>query len=147
MVDMDAPSPREVAEAMRRAEGPTELFGIALDSVGAGHATVSVTLDDRMLNGFGSAHGGILFLLADQAFAYACNSENIATVAQAGSITFLSPSRSGERVVAEARRSGEAGRTGVYDVRVTADDGRVLAIFQGVSRALGRPVIGTGEVR
>ncbi|MGH6617575.1 hydroxyphenylacetyl-CoA thioesterase PaaI [Sphingomonas sp.] len=139
----DAPTPRDVAELMRRSEGPTALLDIALDSIGTGHATASLTLDDRMLNGFGSAHGGILFLLADQAFAYACNSENIATVAQGGSITFLSPSRRGERIIAEATRSGQAGRTGVYDVQVRTGDGRLLAIFQGLSRSLERPVIET----
>ena len=120
------------------------MLDIALDLAEAGHARVSLTLDDRMLNGFGSAHGGILFLLADQAFAYACNSENVATVAQAGSITFLSSSQRGERITAEARRSGQAGRSGVYDVRVTGGDGRLLAIFQGLSRSLGRCVIENG---
>ena len=138
----------KVAEAMRRGEGPTALLGLELDAVGDGHATVSLTLDSRMLNGLGGAHGGILFLLADNAFAYACNSRNAATVAQSCSISFLSPGRKGERVTAEARRSGEAGRSGVYDVRVTGEGDRLIAIFQGLSRALGGPVIdpSTGDL-
>ena len=126
---------------MRRGEGPTNLLGLSLDDVGDGHARVSLTLDARMLNGLGGAHGGILFLLADNAFAYACNSRNAATVAQACSISFLAPGRNGERVTAEARRAGEAGRSGVYDVRVTGEEDRLIAIFQGLSRALGGPVI------
>ena len=139
---------RQVAEAMHAAEGPTALLGLSLESVGDGFAVVSLVLDARMLNGLGGAHGGILFLLADNAFAYACNSRNAATVAQACTISFLAPGRAGERIVAEARRAGEAGRSGVYDVRVTGDGGRLIAIFQGLSRALGGPVIdtATGEI-
>ena len=139
---------RQVAEAMRIGEGPTALLGLSLDSIGDGYAQASLTLDPRMLNGLGGAHGGILFLLADNAFAYACNSRNAATVAQACTISFLAPGRDGERVTAEARRAGEAGRSGVYDVRVTGDGGRLIAIFQGLSRALGGPVIdpATGDL-
>ena len=94
-----------------------------------------------MLNGYGKAHGGMLFLLADTAFAYAYNSRNVATVAQACSITFLSPGTVGERISAYATEAALSGRSGVYDVRLTEADGRTVALFQGTSRALGRPAL------
>jgi acyl-CoA thioesterase len=131
----------EVALALRRGEGPTELLGIALEHVSVGHARASMVLTPATLNGHGNAHGGMLFLLADTAFAYACNSRNIATVAQAASIAFLSPGAPGELITAEASESAAVGRGGIYDVRLTGDDGRVVAIFQGISRSLGRPAL------
>lgn len=132
---------RLTADHMRANEGPTQLLGISLDHVDTNYAVASFILNESMMNGHGSAHGGMLFLLADNAFAYACNSRNIMTVAQSASITFVAPGRLGEQVTAEARLSAESGRTGVYDVRVTGEDGRILAIFQGISRSLGQPVV------
>lgn len=131
----------EIATAMQARGGATELLGITLDAADDGFARVTMTLDHRMLNGHGSAHGGILFLLADTAFAYACNSRNEVNVAQAATISFLSPGLAGETLVAEAREASSVGRVGVWDVRLIGADGRVIAIFQGLSRALGRPVV------
>lgn len=132
---------REVAEALRKNEGPTALLGIVLDGVGDDWAKASMRLSPMTLNGHGNAHGGILFLLADTAFAYACNSGNVATVAQAASITFLSPGIPGERISASAAKAASAGRTGVFDVLVTGEDDRVIAVFQGISRSLGHPAL------
>lgn len=131
----------EVTQALRRGEGPTKLLGIDLEHVSVGHAGASMVLTPAMLNGHGNAHGGMLFLLADTAFAYACNSRNVATIAQAASITFLSPGAAGERILAEASESAVVGRSGVYDVHLTGEDGRPVAIFQGISRSLGRPAL------
>ncbi len=130
-----------VATSLRQGEGPTALLDIVLDGVGEGWARISVVLTPVMLNGYGNAHGGILFLLADTAFAYACNSRNVATVAQACSITFLSPGAVGERISAHATEAELSGRSGVYDVRLTGADGWTVALFQGISRALGRPAL------
>jgi len=94
-----------------------------------------------MLNGLGTAHGGVLFTLADTVFAWACNNGNVATVAQSATICFLSPGRSGERVVAKATALAHVGRSGVYDVQLFGEDGRTIAVFQGLARSLGRPVI------
>lgn len=137
-----------VVAALRQGEGPTALYGIELVACGPERAIAAMVLDARSLNGLGSAHGGILFTLADTAFAWACNGRNVATVAQAATMTFLSPGRSGERIVAEARASAACGRTGVWDVRITGEDGRVVALFQGLSRSLARPVVdlATGEM-
>ncbi len=135
----------KVTQELRRGEGPTKLLNIVLEGVGPGWARTSMFLSDAMLNGHGNAHGGMLFLLADTTFAYACNSHNVMTVAQAASITFLAPGVAGETIIAEASETALAGRSGVYDVRLTGTDGRAIAIFQGISRSLGRPAISEPE--
>ena len=130
-----------VAERLRRDEGPTRVFEIALNDVGAGRATVSMVLNGEALNGFGTAHGGVLFTLADTAFAYACNSRDVATVGQSATIAYLSPGRSGERITAKAAEVAVVGRSGSYLVVISGEDGRVIATFQGVSRAMGGTVL------
>lgn len=130
-----------VADRFQAGEGPTRVFGITLDDIGAGLATISMVLGDEALNGFGAAHGGVIFTLADTAFAYACNSRNVATVAQSATIAFLSPGRAGERIVAVATEIAVVGRSGTYQVIVSGDDDRVIATFQGVSRATGGTVL------
>jgi acyl-CoA thioesterase len=94
-----------------------------------------------MLNGHRSAHGGMVFALADTAFAYACNSRNETTVAQSATIAFLAPAAEGDVLTAEAREVSRAGRSGVYHVSVKASDGRAVAEFTGISRAVGGAVI------
>jgi len=94
-----------------------------------------------MLNGHGTAHGGMLFALADSAFAYACNSRNLRTVAAQASIVFLEPAREGEMLIAEARERALVARSGVYDVSVRTADGRAIAEFTGFSRSVGGEVV------
>ena len=89
-----------------------------------------------MVNGHGIAHGGYIFLLADTAFAFACNTYEIATVAAAADVVFVAPAREGDRLVAEAVERVRFGRSGVYDVTVRRADGEVVAEFRGNSRAL-----------
>lgn len=132
---------RAIAEAMHAAEKTSAAWGLRLVDAGEGCARASMTIRDDMLNGHGVAHGGVIFSLADTAFAWACNSRNVATFAQQASISFLSKVKVGETLSAEAREDAAIGRTGVYTVRVTADDGRVVAIFQGLSRTAGGKVI------
>lgn len=102
---------------------------------------------EDMLNGHGVAHGGIIFLLADTAFAWACNSGNVVTFAQNANISFLSKANLGDVLTAEAREDAAAGRTGVYTVRVTAQDGRAVAMFSGLSRTAGGAVINEEEIQ
>ncbi|HSC61936.1 MAG TPA: hydroxyphenylacetyl-CoA thioesterase PaaI, partial [Rhizomicrobium sp.] len=94
-----------------------------------------------MINGHSIAHGGMIFALADTAFAYACNSRNMETVAQNATISFLAPGREGDRLVAECREQALTGRSGVYAVTVTNQNGEKIAVFQGLSRTLGGPVL------
>src|SRR6188508_937217 len=132
----------KVARAMREAEGTGPAWGVEIEEAREGYARVSMTIRADMLNGHGSAHGGMIFALADTAFAYACNGRNVKTVAAHASIAFLDAAREGEMLVAEAREAALAGRSGVYNVSVRGGDGRVVAEFQGLSRSLGVPVIG-----
>jgi len=115
--------------------------GIVVETVRAGYAKLSLKLAEDMLNGHGTAHGGVIFTLADVAFSYACNGRNEATVAQAAAITFLTPARAGETITAEAIEQAREGRSGVYAVTVRGADNRVVAVFQGQSRSIGGKVV------
>lgn len=130
-----------VARKMHALEGTAPAWDLKLEDAGEGRARCSMVLRKDMLNGHGTAHGGVIFALADTAFAYACNSRNMKTFAQHAAISFLSAGREGEKLTAEARENAAAERTGVYTVTVTGEDGRVVAVFQGLSRSAGGPVI------
>lgn len=131
----------DVACHMRSLEGAHVSAGITLEAAREGYARVALDVGEAMLNGHGGLHGGVIFTLADTAFAYACNSRNEAAVAQQASIVFVSPGQSGERLVAEAVEQSVQGRSGVYTVTVRAPDGRVVAVFQGLSRMIGQKVL------
>jgi acyl-CoA thioesterase len=130
-----------IAAKMRADEGTGAAWGIEIEEAREGYARIRMTLTPAMLNGHGIAHGGMIFALADTAFAYACNSRNVATVAAQASVVFLDAAREGEVLVAEARETALAGRSGVTHVSVRTAEGRAIAEFQGYSRTLGGPVI------
>ena len=92
-----------------------------------------MTVRDDMLNGHAICHGGFIFTLADSAFAFACNSYNLNTVASGCSIDFLAPARLGDVLTAHAQEKGASGRTGVYDIVVTNASGQNIALFRGKS--------------
>jgi acyl-CoA thioesterase len=127
---------RKCAEIMFAADAASAGLGMEILSVGPGAATLAMTVRPEMLNGHGICHGGFTFALADSAFAFACNSYNRNTVAQQNQITYLSPGRDGERLTAEAREVSRSGRSGVYDVTVTGEDGHSVALFRGLSRTV-----------
>lgn len=128
---------RRVAEHMLAREGTGPLWGIVIEEAREGYARLSMVVRADMLNGHRTAHGGMIFALADTAFAYACNSRNVSTVAQQASISFLAPAKEGARLIAEAREEAVAGRSGVYSVAVRTAEGENIAVFQGLSRAVG----------
>lgn len=132
---------RRVAETLLAQEGTGAAWALRLEEARVGYARVSMVVRPDMLNGHRIAHGGMIFSLADSAFAYACNSRNMATVAQQSSIVFLSAGKAGERLTAEAEELSLAGRNGVYRMVVRGEDGRTVAEMQGLSRSLGRPVL------
>ena len=132
---------RRVADTMLAREGTGPAWGLEIEDAREGYARVGMTLRPDMLNGHLTAHGGMVFALADTAFAYACNSRNETSVAQQASIVFLSAAKAGERLVAEAREQAAAGRSGLYYVTVTGPEGRVVAEFQGLSRTVGGAVL------
>jgi acyl-CoA thioesterase len=127
---------RRCAEKMYAADRSSHHLGIEIGDVAAGRARATMTVADTMVNGHGIAHGGYVFLLADTAFAFACNTYEIATVAAAADVVFVAPARAGDRLVAEAAERVRYGRSGVYDVTVRREGGEVVAEFRGNSRAL-----------
>ena len=132
---------KRVADAMLAAEGTGPAWGLKLEEVREDYARVSMLVRPDMLNGHGFAHGGMIFALADSAFAYVCNGANHASMAAQASIVFLDKVQEGETLIAEATEVAREGRAGVTRVAVTADDGRKVAEFTGYSRTLGGAVI------
>jgi acyl-CoA thioesterase len=112
-------------------------LGMQLLDAGNGQATVRMTVTAEMVNGHDIAHGGYVSLLADSAFACACNSHGPVTVAAGADISFLRPVRRGEVLVATAIERARSGRSGIYDVTVTREGGDVVAEFRGRSRTVG----------
>lgn len=110
--------------------------GMVLTRIAPGQATMTMPVRDDMLNGHAICHGGYIFTLADTAFAYACNSHNTLVVAQENTITYLSPGQKAELLTATATEVSLSGRSGVYDVVVTGQDGRKVALFRGLSRQI-----------
>ncbi len=137
---------RACADAMWANDHASKALGMEIVEIGAGHATLAMTVTTEMVNGHGIAHGGFIFTLADSAFAYACNSRNDNTVAAQGQITFIRPSKLGARLVATAREINRAGRSGIYDVSVTSA-GTVIAEFRGHSRSIGGTLVPPTEPR
>ena len=124
------------AAAMWSTDTASQALGMRIDHIAPGTADLSMVVTAAMLNGHGIAHGGYIFTLADSAFAFACNSYNQLTVAQQNQISYLAPGKAGERLHAAAREQSRTGRSGVYDVTVTGEDGRTIALFRGLSRTI-----------
>ena len=121
---------------MWRSDRASRDLGMQLEHVAPGHARLSLAVADAMANGHGICHGGFIFTLADSAMAFAANQRGDAEVAHHASITFLRPGRVGETLVAEAMERTRAGRSGIYDVRVSTTDGALVAEFRGHTRTL-----------
>lgn len=124
------------ARAMWATDSASAGLGMQIDEIGPGRCVMSMTVTPAMLNGHRICHGGYIFTLADSAFAFACNSYNQLVVAQENTITYLAPGQEGERLVATATEAARNGRSGVYDVVVTGQDGRQVALFRGLSRQI-----------
>ncbi len=129
------------ADAMWTADQASQGLGMRIEQVGQGAARLSMPVTSSMLNGHGTCHVGFIFALADSAFAFACNTDGTASVASHCSISYVRPARAGERLVAVAVERHRAGRSGIYDVRVTAGDD-VVAEFRGHSRTTGARIAG-----
>lgn len=125
-----------LAARMFAADRASRDLGMELLDLGDGTAVVRMTIGQSMINGHGIAHGGYVFLLADSAFACACNSGGAVTVAAGADISFVAPVRAGDVLVATAAERVAYGRSGIYDVTVCRGD-QVVAEFRGRSRAAG----------
>lgn len=130
-----------VAHSMLAAEGTGPAWGIRIEEARAGYCRLSMELRDDMLNGHRIAHGGMVFALADTAFAYVCNGRNERAVAAQASIVFLGSAEAGETLVAQAEEIATAGRSGVTRVSVKTGEGKAVAEFTGYSRTIGGAVV------
>lgn len=128
---------RRCAQILWERDLASRALGIELESVAAGRACCRLLVAEQHANGHGICHGGLVFTLADTAFAFACNGYNRATVAQHNTISFIAPARLGDTLVAEAAEQSLRGRSGVYDVRVAReDDDETIALMRGCSRVV-----------
>lgn len=127
-------------QAMFSRDRASQAMGMSLDAIRPGYARMSMRVREDMLNGHLSCHGGYIFALADSAFAFACNSHNLNTVGAGCSIEYLAPGRLGDLLTAEAQEQALAGKTGVYDIKVTNQDGRTIALFRGKSHRVSGEV-------
>ncbi|WHA43334.1 hydroxyphenylacetyl-CoA thioesterase PaaI [Agrobacterium larrymoorei] len=133
-------SPQALAEACAKAmwdeDNASRHLGMEILSVAPGKAAITMTITENMTNGVGTCHGGYMFTLADSAFAFACNTYNQRTVAQHCSVTFIAPALKGDRLTATAHEVLRKGRSGIYDIRITNQEGEQIAEFRGHSRTI-----------
>ncbi len=121
-----------VGREMLAQDKASRALGMVVEEVAPGQARLRMIVRDDMINGHDLCHGGLIFTLADSAFAFACNARNRVTVAAAAEIQFVSPARKGETLVAVARERASRGRTGIYDIEVAEHaSGRLVALFRG----------------
>jgi len=147
MAKVSSMSAQEIAETCARMmwedDTASQKLGMALLHIAPGEADISMTVTKDMTNGHGNCHGGYIFTLADSAFAFACNTYNQVTVAQHCSVTYTAPGSLGDFLTASAREISRIGRSGIYDIRVTREDGTVIAEFRGHSRTINRTFLPT----
>jgi acyl-CoA thioesterase len=123
----------QAGQALYERDRASQALGMRLAAVGPGSARVVMTVRADMVNGHRLCHGGIVFALADSAFAFACNSYNDSTVAAAGAIDFLSGAREGDELTADARELWRTRRNGIYEITVCNQRGERVALFRGRS--------------
>lgn len=138
---------RACADAMWANDRASVALGMEIVEVSAGRAVMTMTVREDMVNGHDICHGGLIFTLADSAFAFACNSENHNTVAAGARVEFLAPGSLGDRLTAVAEQVSQGGRTGIYDVSVSNQLGKTVALFRGNSHRIGGALVDatTGE--
>jgi acyl-CoA thioesterase len=130
-----------VAAEMFARDRASKAMGMRISKVGPGRAELTMKVRADMLNGHATCHGGFIFTLADSAFAFACNSANMNTVASGCSIDFIAPAREDDVLTAIGRERSLSGRTGVYDIEVTNQRGETVALFRGKSYRIKGHVI------
>lgn len=138
MSDLDDPQQlaQACADAMYADDAASRGLGIEVSGIGPGHAVCRMTVRADMVNGHGIGHGGYVFLLADSAFAFACNTYGQRAVAGGADVSFLVAVREGDELTASAVERSRSGRSGLYDVTVTRAGGEVVAEFRGRSRTI-----------
>ena len=132
-------------KTMYERDPASQALGMLLDEIRPGYARMSMRVRGDMLNGHATCHGGYIFMLADSAFAFACNSHNFNTVGAGCTIDYLAPGREGDVLVAEAVEQALQGKTGVYDIKVSNQEGRTVALFRGKSHRVSGMVAELGQ--
>jgi acyl-CoA thioesterase len=130
-----------VGDVMFRRDRSSHFLGCTLEAIAPGFARMAMTVTEGMLNGVGICHGGFTFKLADDAFAYACNSHGRVAVGLTCTISYPAAAHLGDRLTAECREVHRKGRSGIYDVVVTRQTGEVVALFRGQCRSLDSHVL------
>lgn len=132
---------RKCAAMMYEADASSKALGISIEITGVGEAEARVEVTAEMINGFAVCHGGHIFTLADTAFAFACNAYDRVTFAGGATIDFLRPAMLGDQLLAVAKERHRGGRSGVYDVSVTNQEGAEVAVFSGRSVATRETIL------
>jgi len=132
---------RRCAETMYANDAASQALGIRVDVPAAGRANATMTVRADMVNGFDVCHGGLLFTLADTAFAFACNGYDERTFAAAASIDFLRPSHLGDELRAQAREDYRGSKSGFYSVEIRNQRDEVVAVFRGRSASRGEGLL------
>jgi acyl-CoA thioesterase len=138
---MNAAAADAVGRAMMAGDRASQSLGIVLEAIRPGYARARMAVRPDMVNGHGMCHGGLIFTLADTAFACACNSHNAKSVAHVAQINFIAAAQVGEILTAEAQELSATGRTGIYDVTVRRGDGEIVALFRGNSYRIKGEVV------
>ena len=138
---------RASADSMWSEDRASQAMGMAITEIAPGTASLTMTIREDMVNGHDICHGGFIFTLADSAFAFACNSQNLIAVASGARIEFLAPGRLGDTLTAAGSVVSQGKRSGVYDVSVTNQNGKIVALFRGNSVRIGGALVDetTGE--
>jgi acyl-CoA thioesterase len=139
-------TPQQTAEHVRdklwEHDWASQMLGMHVASIGPGSATATMTVRRDMLNGHATCHGGIITALADTAFAFACNAYNELTVASGFTVDITAPAVEGDVLTARCVEVEKGGRLGVYDVTVSQQDGKRIAMFRGRSYTVrGKPAV------
>lgn len=129
------------AEALWSGDNASRALGMRIVSVGEGRSEVSMVVREDMLSGHELVHGGLVFTLADSAFAFACNSRNQAAYAMSCSIDFVRPAVLGDELTARAQEQSHTRSSGFYEITVTNQHGKVIAHFRGRSFTRGEPLV------
>jgi acyl-CoA thioesterase len=132
---------RACADAMWAQDAASRGLGMELVAIEPGVAVLAMSIKDAMVNGHGVCHGGYIFALADSAMAFASNTHNQPALAQHCSISFVASARRGDRLVARATERMRAGRSGIYDVTITREEGFVIAEFRGHTRTIEGEIV------
>lgn len=139
--------PQALAEAAGAAmfarDAASQALGMKLVEIRPGYARMTMPVRSDMLNGHQTCHGGFIFALADSAFAFACNSHNHTTVGAGCTIDYLAPGRMDDMLTAEAVERTLVGKTGIYDVTVCNQEGKMIATFRGKSHRVAGEVVPT----